>query len=303
MIAGGCSLSDEQPVEGATQTIAEDVLETSLIPARDEAVTQLPAETSDDTGKIIVRRPRDRFAVNLTGMPSTAFGDVDHELLEIASGTKIDYTVHSSALSIRVGKNGHSIRQRFDPSVEGSARVEFAASIPEADDESWLSYSVFFEKDWEWNKGGKLPGLAGGTHPTAVGGDGTDGFSARLAWMPTGQLGIYLYHPDRPNELGELRATFGMMKKNNWHNITQRVVMNSEGQSDGILEVWLDDLLVLSDHAMTWRTTGTFGADVFLYSAFYGGVSADWSPSTTTFARFANIKVSTTDTSVQTLSR
>ncbi len=302
LLASGCSpggddtttLAELEPV-----TIGTDVEQTGFEPPAET----IPAKASADTEKVIVRRPVERFALDVASTGAHDFGEVDIDVLTQTAGTKVDYAVHPSALSIKDGKNDHSLRQRFDPSTDGSPRVEFAASIPDADDESWLSYRIYFEPRFEWNKGGKLPGLAGGTHPTFEGGDGTDGFSARMAWMPKGQMGVYLYHPDRPEELGELRGTFGTFERKQWHTITQRVVMNSDGLSDGILEVWLDELLVFSDSNMNWRTTGDFGADVFLYSAFYGGGSVDWAPDTTNFVRFADITVSTTDNNLQTFSR
>ena len=306
LLAASCSIAESDDV-----ALAESeplIIETPEVTELGfEKPVPMQQDVSDPEGqdidKIIVRRPAERFALNFKGMEAQGFGGVDFDVLEQAADTKIDYVVHPGALSIKAGRDGRSLRQRFDPSTDGSPRVEFAASIPDADDESWLSYRIYFERNFEWNKGGKLPGLAGGTNPTFEGADGTDGFSARLAWMPDGQMGVYLYHPDRPDELGELRGTFGVFKRQQWHSITQRVVMNSRGQSDGILEVWLDGHLVFTDNTMNWRTSGTFGADSFLYSAFYGGGSVDWAPTQTTYARIADISVSTTNQSLRTLSR
>ncbi len=309
LVVSGCATTGDADLAVAERepiVIATD--EPILYERVGDVVPTASGETTDSTDKIIVRRPVDRFALDLGTLDLSAdesrtFGGVDFDVLEEAAGSPVKYAVHTSALSVKSGKNGRSLRQRFDPATNGSPRVEFAASIPDADDESWLSYKVYFEPRFEWNKGGKLPGLAGGSHPTFEGGDGTDGFSARIAWMPDGQMGVYLYHPDRPDELGELRPTFGTFKRKQWQEVTQRVVMNSAGQSDGILQVWLDDLLVFSDTNMTWRTTGDFGADVFLYSAFYGGGSVDWAPETTNYVRFADISVATTDDTLTTLSR
>ena len=47
-----------------------------------------------------------------------------------------------------------------------------------------LSYTVRFGKDFDWVKGGKLPGFCGGPENVSGGrpADGTNGFSARLMW-------------------------------------------------------------------------------------------------------------------------
>src|SRR4051812_43839168 len=50
--------------------------------------------------------------------------------------------------------------------IGGSSSLGLPAayvSIPPAK-EYYLDYEVMFESDWDWVKGGKLPGLVGGTH-------------------------------------------------------------------------------------------------------------------------------------------
>jgi len=55
-----------------------------------------------------------------------------------------------------------------------------------------LAYSVFFPVDFDWVKGGKLPGLYGG-HIGCSGGDkALDCFSTRLMWRQNGAGEVYL---------------------------------------------------------------------------------------------------------------
>jgi hypothetical protein len=53
-----------------------------------------------------------------------------------------------------------------------------------------VTYEVAFDADFDWVKGGKLPGLRGGPDPNhCSGGDqanGTNCFSSRLMWRPDG---------------------------------------------------------------------------------------------------------------------
>lgn len=65
-----------------------------------------------------------------------------------------------------------------------------------------LSYAVYFEEGFGFNKGGKMPGLYGGTSLTEAkscsGGRTTDRgscFSARLMWRTDGAGEIYDYLP------------------------------------------------------------------------------------------------------------
>lgn len=45
---------------------------------------------------------------------------------------------------------------------------------------TFLEYSVLFEKEFDWVKGGKLPGLFGGKPGSSGGSKATEGFSCRL---------------------------------------------------------------------------------------------------------------------------
>ena len=61
-----------------------------------------------------------------------------------------------------------------------------------------LSYEVAFDKDFDWVKGGKLPGVRGGSNNSGCSGGeqatGTDCFSLRLMWRTAGQgEGMYLF--------------------------------------------------------------------------------------------------------------
>lgn len=52
-----------------------------------------------------------------------------------------------------------------------------------------VSYEVAFDTDFDWVKGGKLPGLRGGNLDGCSGGNQADGdncFSARLMWRQGG---------------------------------------------------------------------------------------------------------------------
>jgi len=54
-----------------------------------------------------------------------------------------------------------------------------------------LSYEIAFDSNFDWVKGGKLPGLRGGLNSTGCSGgnqaDGLSCFSSRLMWRTNGQ--------------------------------------------------------------------------------------------------------------------
>ena len=55
-----------------------------------------------------------------------------------------------------------------------------------------FAYSVFFPSDFEWVKGGKLPGLYGGRTGCSGGDAADDCFSTRLMWRKEGAGELYL---------------------------------------------------------------------------------------------------------------
>ena len=242
--------------------------------------------------------PADVFDVNFDDLASSEFGGKPRGALEDAFGFGFEYLANEGGLALETIDGNRFLRQRYEPIDRGTAVTEFLSEPVNAQktNEMWLSYKVYFEPGWEWVLGGKLPGLAGGDFPSGgKGGDGTDGFSARLMWRPGGQIVVYAYHPDRPGRFGEDFSLCGNVEPGVWTEITTRIVMNSTADSfDGIVEAWVDGQKRLSKSDVRWRTTGEFGVDRFVYSSFYGGSSREWAPTSTTFARFDDFRMSTT---------
>ncbi len=231
-------------------------------------------------------------------MPAGDFGSVTQPSLETELGRAVDWVYQVEELAVVEDEGGRSLRQRFVPGNTGSKVVTVPVPLAGAN-EVWMSYRVLFEDGFQFVKGGKLPGLAGGTYPT--GGDFDDnGFSARLMWRENGTLSVYAYHHDRPEKWGEdlflvnedgsrWQAPVGQ-----WLTIRERVKVNSTGESaDGEVEVWVNGERKLFKGGLRWRMNTSYSVDRFLYSAFYGGSDPTWAPTTTTYARFDDFKVAT----------
>lgn len=159
-----------------------------------------------------------------------------------------------------------------------------------------LDYQVRFEQDFEWVKGGKLPGLVGGKHTSGCQGIEPDGWSARFMWHERGQLDLYLYHQDRRSGCGDTYRSQqpALFQKGRWGRITERVRVNTPGQADGSIEVWVDGRPYI--HLPRVRLRGNVAATVALVDAvslqtFYGGSSGSWAPPRTTHATFSAFHV------------
>ena len=179
---------------------------------------------------------------------------------------------------------------------EGGAQWKLA--LDTTYDQLFLSYWLRFDEGFDFVKGGKLPGLMGGTANT--GGDkpdGTDGFTARMMWRADGKVVQYVYHPDQPNSYGEdFEWNEGGQRyfvPGQWHNVEHRVVMNTPGQYDGIVEGWFDGELALHIDGLRFRTADAFSIDGLYFSTFFGGSGSDWAPTKDETIDFDGFVIST----------
>lgn len=167
----------------------------------------------------------------------------------------------------------------------GDGGVQFEVALPSSHAELRLSYRVRFADGFAFVKGGKLPGLVGGSSPTGCVED-TDGFSARMMWRTGGAVVQYMYFPEKVEACGDDYAytledepvQFG---PGTWHRVEHRLVMNTPGVHDGMLQAWFDGQLALDEQAFLFRLAdATYGIDALYVSTFFGGSDESWAPGT-----------------------
>ena len=180
--------------------------------------------------------------------------------------------------------------------------VQFGMGLPKSYNELYVAYDIRFEQGFDFVKGGKLPGLCGAdTNQAASTGcntgggypSGYDGWSARGMWRENGAMENYVYHASQRNYYGDdefwnVRAIPGT-----WHRVEHRVVLNTPGEKNGILEAWFDGTRVLSLNNLEYRKTDSIGINLFYFSTFFGGNDASWAPSTDQKMNFDNFVLST----------
>src|SRR5262245_6182499 len=103
-----------------------------------------------------------------------------------------------------------------------------------------LTYKVKFAAGFMFNKGGKLPGLFGGSNPRGCIQGAADGFSARLMWRTGGAGELYLYAPGRDTVCGQ------SIGRGSWtfvpgvsYTITEQITMNDIGNNNGSIQVFI----------------------------------------------------------------
>ncbi|MCK9903031.1 hypothetical protein CC117_29520 [Parafrankia colletiae] len=160
-------------------------------------------------------------------------------------------------------------------------------------DDLFLSYRVRFQSGFRFARGGKLPGLFGGTH--VAGGhtpDGTNGFSTRYMWRDGGKGQIYAYLPLSRDYGTTLGLGTWEFVPGRWAAIQQRVRLNTPGRADGSVTVWVDGRGVFHQDGMLFRSTPALRIDGVFFSTFFGGDDLSWASPIDQYADFATFVVS-----------
>ena len=164
----------------------------------------------------------------------------------------------------------------------GEGGAQWRVTLPDSYDELQVSYRVKFVTGVDFRLGGKLPGFCGGACYTG-GNNGLDGWSARLMWVEGGEVIQYVYWPGNTGwgdgvawDQGGQRA----FVPGQWHQVRTRIVINTAGQANGVLQSWFDGQLALDRSDMTWRVTAhpDVVIDQFYFSTFYGASGDQYAP-------------------------
>lgn len=167
-------------------------------------------------------------------------------------------------------------------------------------DELYVSFWFKFNNNIDFVKGGKIPGFAGGG--TAAEGrfrdpDGTNGWSARIAWRDNGDIIQYVYHPNQPGKYADNmfwnKGGQKYIKPGTWHHMETHIKMNTPGQNDGIIQSWFDGELALDRQNMRFRDVDTFAIDQLLFMHFWGGGDSSYAPVKDEYAYFDKVTIST----------
>ena len=167
---------------------------------------------------------------------------------------------------------------------------QFRVKLPPRD-EYYLGYRVKFEEGFDFQRGGKLPGLCGGRANTGGNRPTGDGWSARYMWGREGRTTIYLYHMDQRSQYGDGLSLNTSLEPGRWHRLVQRIKVNAPEQRNGELQVWIDGREVLRRDDIRYRNVSGAQVDTFYFSTFHGGNSADWAPRRDSFARFDDFRI------------
>ncbi|KAI8092688.1 uncharacterized protein BX664DRAFT_293900 [Halteromyces radiatus] len=154
-----------------------------------------------------------------------------------------------------------------------------------------FSYKVYFPKNFDFVKGGKLPGLFGGHEQCSDGTKSSTCFSTRFMWRENGKGEIYAYIPSRLQtkhlcqtngnicnsaygySLGRGSWTF---KTNAWNTVRQVITLNTLGKQDGDITIYINGNQVYKQSNLVYRTSATNNEFGIVFDTFFGGSTSDF---------------------------
>lgn len=155
-----------------------------------------------------------------------------------------------------------------------------------------LRYYVRFPDGFDFVKGGKLPGLFGGTVTSGQHiPDGSNGFSTRLMWRTDGEGEVYAYLPSSVQHGTSIGRGQWVFPTGKWTEVRQEVRLNSPDREDGEVAVWVDGRMVLDSAGIRFRTSEELGIEGVFFSTFFGGDDPSWASPIDQYADFAAISV------------
>jgi len=256
MVASSCGSSDPEPVAGACSA---SPLSSTIDPP------------SDETGSVLFEEGFDTIEAgnfSTTELDATWSSPPWNNGVDVGRASVVpsedEQALRVSYPQGEVGSSGSGVQWQYVFGPEQAVH---------------LSYRVRFGDDFEFVRGGKLPGLAGGEANT--GGKiptGSDGWSGRIMWRSEGCGSFYLYHPDMESEWGDYIDWPAQFEAGRWHEVDQVVVMNTPGERDGAVLGWLDDRMVAERRDLRFRDVDGFAVDVLYFSTFFGGSDESWAP-------------------------
>ncbi len=185
--------------------------------------------------------------------------------------------------------------------------LQFFATPTEDHTIMTLSYDLYLDKDFDFRRGGKLPGLFGGWTNCSGGRHSDDCFSTRFMWREDGDGEVYAYIPDYHQQVSgfcdhaECNSVYGYslgrgkwrFQRGQWQNIAQSVHLNTPGKTDGSIKVWHDGHLVFTQQHLNIRAKASVDIDGLLFSTFFGGSDSSWAPIRDCYSYFKNFALST----------
>ena len=213
---------------------------------------------------------------------------LDEEIQGLSNFTRVIYpNGNAPAVALQVTLPKGSLDPRKPGGRMGGMAFAWRPEIPGRVQSACLTYKLWLPKDFNFAKGGTLPGLFGGSSPGLDGYDQSEsGFSTNVLWRENGLTSLRSYRSTLQSREGRKTPLgYGTLPKGRWVEISQEVVLNSAGQNDGTLRVWIDGELRHEAEDVVFRKAEKLQFTGVLGDVFYGVNRRDPAAPKDTFLR------------------
>ncbi len=182
----------------------------------------------------------------------------------------------------------------------GSTGGQFAKHSIQKSNHYVLKYRVKFPNNFEWSKGGKLPGLGGGKTYTGCSGNaanaGGDGWTSRIMFRKENStnpwLQPYVYYKGMPNRCGNSFNKKIFIQRNTWYNVRMEVKMNSGNNNNGLLDIKINGQTLYRNSNFRWVSKNSGReVDKLMNGIFRGGNDSRWHSSKDDFILFDTMQL------------
>jgi len=267
---------------------------------------------------------QESWTTSTSSKKSLALSDSTFRPTRVLSGLSHDYV---DAPDGKKSMKAHYPKGSYNFQNTPKGGISFYAPGPSNVDltsakEATFGYSVFFEKGFDFVKGGKLPGFYGGnTDDGSIGCSGgsrsTECFSARLMWREDGKGEFYTYLPpfttpgfeankkvcDVP-PLSDCNPTYGAsiargaftFATGAWTTVSERVRLNDPGKANGEIELFVGGKSVIHVDGLILRDSSAGKIRGIQMQTFFGGSSPGFATPKDQDVYFSDFSVAITET-------
>lgn len=179
----------------------------------------------------------------------------------------------------------------YIPSKNPIGWAWFIYKFGEAKQNTSLSYSFILSENFDFVKWGKLAGLCGWTCPRGWD-DNAGGFSTLFSWKQGGYLDMNLVYPGAPKYGKNTGKKLLVLIPGKKYTIKQDITLNTPGEKNGIIKVYVNNVLVFKADNYTLRTSKNVSIDSLIFSSFFAGWDITYATPVDTYIDFSNFKLS-----------
>lgn len=178
----------------------------------------------------------------------------------------------------------------YKPSINPRGWAGYLYDIWDENETLAFSYDLKFADNFDFVRWWKLPGLCGWDCPRGWL-DFDTGFSVRFSWKKDGFLDTYSVFPGSSKFWDYSWVKMFQFVAGQEYNIKQKIKLNSPGNNDGILQVFVNGKSVYLNTEMIFRTDADVKINKLLFNTFFWWSDDSWATPEETYIIFNNLKV------------